>query len=236
MHGKKKVLLFGGGKVHDYRACCPVLEDYLKKIEGLDCVYVAEDCDVFTAERIKPYSAAVIYHTGGQLDSGQKRGLVEWCAAGGGLVGIHGAADSFKGSPEYLAMLGGVFKSHPFFRKYIVSINDESHPAMKRLRGYSIEHWEKWPVYEYEVEDEQYLADYDPRNKILASTVFRGRLWPAAWCKEWGKGRVYYLALGHNEKACRNPVFGDMFTGGVEWVLSSEEAPDEPDDRFEIGL
>lgn len=232
----KKVLLFGGGGVHDFKACCPVLKGYLDEIDGIEAEYVAEDYDVFREERIKGYSAAVIYHTGKELDVKQKRGLVEWCAGGGGLAGIHGAADSFKSSPEYLSMLGGVFKAHPFFRKYIVSVNDETHPAVKNLRGYSVKDWEKWPVYEYEVEDEQYLTDYDPRNVILASTVFRGRLWPVAWVKGWGKGKVCYIALGHSEKACSNGFFMELFKGGIEWLLNAEEEPETAGSRFKIGL
>ena len=196
MKDHMKVLLFGGGGVHDFKACCPVLKSYLQEIKNFDIEYVTEDCDVFTADRIKTYDLAVIYHTGGELTVAQKRGLVEWCADGGAFAGIHGAADSFKNSPEYLSMIGGVFKAHPFNRKYIVGINDEHHPAVQDIKGNIVKDWEKWPVFEYEVFDEQYLLDYDNRVTVLASTLFRGRLWPVSWSKDWGKGKVFYLASG----------------------------------------
>ena len=102
----KNVLLFGGGGVHDFKKCCPILEQYLGSIKTIKVDYVAEDYDAFTAKRIKKYDCVIIYHTGGELNIEQRRGLVEWCAAGGSVVGIHGAADSFKNAPEYLAMLG----------------------------------------------------------------------------------------------------------------------------------
>ncbi|MFH0797350.1 MAG: ThuA domain-containing protein [Candidatus Omnitrophota bacterium] len=112
----------------------------------------------------------VLYHTGGTLSVEQKRGIGEWVAGGKGFVGIHSAADSFRDSPEYIAMLGGVFTGHPFIREYLVSLKDTEHPVTKSIEGYTVKDWEKWPVYEYKVQDEQYLLDYDPRVHILATT------------------------------------------------------------------
>lgn len=230
----KNVLLFGGGGCHDFKQCCPVLKTYLAQIPGLNVDYVAEDLDVFTADRIKSYDLAVVYNTGGQLTIPQKRGLIEWVASGKGFAGIHAAADSFGKSPEYRAMVGGNFRAHPFTREYIVSLTDNKHPACRHLQGYTVKDWEKWPVFEYKVTDEQYLLDHDNRALVLATTVFRNRLWPVCWVKPWGEGKVFYLALGHDVEACTNPFFKDLFTGGVEWA--ADPAPDkvEPDSTFAI--
>lgn len=232
---KKKVLVFGGKEkcAHDYKACCPILKRYLKTFDNLDVDVVMNDYDAFLAENMKPYSLLVSYNTGGQLSIEQKRGLVEWVASGKGFIGIHGAADSFKDSPEYLAMIGGVFRGHPFTRKYMVSVN-ENHPITKNLKGYVVKYWEKWPVYEYIVNDEQYLLDYDPRVNVLASTVFRGKHWPVAWVKPWGKGKVFYMALGHNPAACKNLLFKEMFLGGVKWALNRRPDPEVPTDKYAI--
>jgi len=234
MKESKKVLLFGGGKIHDFNACCPVLEEYLKSIDNFAINYIAEDLDVFRSENMKEYDILVLYNTGGDLNIEQKRGLVEWCAEGGAFAGIHAAADSFRNSPEYLAMVGGVLKAHPFRRNYIVGLNNEHHPALGDMRGYSVKDWEKWPVFEYEVHDEQYLLNYDNRVSILASTLFRGRLWPVSWIKDWGKGKVFYLALGHNVEGCRNPFFKDLFMSGIKWISERRPEPPVNDNRFAI--
>ncbi|NOY75964.1 MAG: ThuA domain-containing protein [Kiritimatiellaeota bacterium] len=229
----KKILLFGGGGVHDHKGCCDVLSGHLRQLD-VQFDRLAEDYDAFTEERIKEYDVLVLYHTGGELAVEQKRGLVEWCAAGGKILGVHGATDSFKTSPEYLAMIGGVLKAHPFFRKYIVGLNDGTHPAVAGIEGYSVKDWEKWPVFEFEVEDEQYLLDYDSRNTILASTLFRGRLWPVAWTNRWGKGSVFYLALGHNPATCENPFFRKIFASGLEWLRAGAPEPDPKENKFAI--
>lgn len=230
----KKILLYGGGGVHDYRSICPILKDYL--VQQNDCAvdYVAEDQNVFRAERLQGYDAAVIYHTGGELAVDPKRGLVEWVAAGKGFVGIHGAADSFRNSPEYLAMVGGFFRAHPCHREYIVSLTDEEHPVTKGIAGYTAKDWEKWPVFEYKVRDEQYLLDCDSRVHVLATTVFRGRIWPVAWAKPWGKGKVFYLALGHDAPACQNPFFQQIFISAAKWASEPEEPAVKVDRKFAI--
>ena len=231
----KRILLFGGGGSHDFKTICPLLNDRFATAGGFAVDYVDGDCDVFRSERFAPYDAAVVYHTGGQLPLESKRGLIEGVADGKGFVGIHGAADSFSHSPEYRAMLGGHFRAHPFVREYIVSLADTGHPVTRGIAGYSVKDWEKWPVHEYKVTDEQYLLDYDPRVHLLATTVFRGRTWPVAWAKTWGKGRVCYLALGHNIEACRNPFFQQFLINAVRWASEPEaETKPEPDPRFAI--
>ena len=228
------MLLFGGGGVHDWRKVCPILRRYLAGVGGFSVDYVKEDYDVFLAERIANYDVAVLYHTGGELSSARKTGLLEWLADGKGLVGVHGAADSFTGSPEYVAMIGGILRAHPFLREYVVSLGDTKHAASKGIEGRVVKDWEKWPVYEYPVVDEQYLIDYDPRVQVLASSIFRGKAWPVAWVKGWGKGKVFYLALGHDPQACRNPFFRQLLIGGAEWAADGKPYVGLPTDAFNI--
>jgi type 1 glutamine amidotransferase len=223
-----EILLFGGGPVHDYKGCCDVLSTYLKEMK-LDFDRVEEDYDIFCETNIKKYKIVILYHTGGELQIDQKRGFVEWCANGGCILGIHGTTDSFKDAPEYRAMIGGYLVAHPFFREYIVGLKDETHPAVSKIKGYSVKDWEKWPIFEFKVDDEQYLLNYDSRVTTLATTLFRGRQWPVAWTNKWGTGSVFYLALGHNPQACGNQFFKNMFESGLNWLISgaSEPAPQE---------
>ena len=224
----KNILLFGGreNSPHNYSAICPILENHIREIRNFKVDYIAQNCDAFLPQRLAPYDALVLYHTGGELTPQQKSGLLEWVASGKGFVGIHGATCSFDNSPEYFAMLGGRFKAHPFVREYTVSLVDSSfgitsnhsHPVLEGIRGHAVKDWGKWPVYEYGVTDEQYLIDYDPRVQVLAAALFKGVSWPVAWVKPWGKGRVFYLALGHDVEACKNPFFKQIIKGGIKWA------------------
>ena len=232
----KKVLLFGGmeGAPHDYKAVCPVLEEYLREIPHLEVDYVAEDYDAFLGERLAPYDVLVLYHTGGELSAQQESDLLDWVSSGRGFVGVHGATCSFKSSGRYFEMLGARFTAHPFIREYTVSLVDESpgitfnhnHPVLADLEGSSAKNWEEWPVYEYRVVDEQYLFDRVTDFEVLAAGMFKGVSVPVAWVKPWGKGRVFYFALGHNADACRNGFFKRMFSSGVRWTAGLDSASD----------
>lgn len=226
MSKPKNVLLFGGGGVHDYSAICPVLKNYLEIGPSFSVEYVVEEYDVFLKDRIASYDLIVIYHTGGALTPDQSQGLTQHVSQGCGFVGVHSAADSFRSSRDYIAMLGGELSAHPCMRQFIVSLNDPvpgivshiTHPVTRDMKGYTVEDWEDWPIFEYLVEDEQYFLDCDPRVDVIASTIFKGKSHPVAWTKSWGKGRVMYTCLGHNMQAIQPPVFKDLFTNGCRWA------------------
>lgn len=41
---------------------------------------------------------------------------------------------------------------------------------------------------------------------------------PLVWCREQGRGRVFYTALGHAAEAYRNPEFLAHLRGGLLWA------------------
>jgi type 1 glutamine amidotransferase len=45
-----------------------------------------------------------------------------------------------------------------------------------------------------------------------------------AWCREYGKGRCFFTALGHREDVWTNPTFQAHLLGGIKWALRFEEA------------
>jgi len=43
---------------------------------------------------------------------------------------------------------------------------------------------------------------------------------PVLWTVQYGKGRTFYTALGHDVKAMEMPGFATTFVRGVEWAAS----------------
>jgi type 1 glutamine amidotransferase len=68
------------------------------------------------------------------------------------------------------------------------------------------------------ITDEQYILDYDPRVNVLANALYKGKTMPVMWTKPWGKGRVFYLALGHDPKACEQDMFKKLLIRGAQWA------------------
>ena len=53
-------------------------------------------------------------------------------------------------------------------------------------------------------------------------------LYPLAWARQWGRGRVFYTALGHREDVWSAPWFRDHLKGGIEWALGFAKADVKP--------
>ena len=174
----------------------------LEKTGRFEVTRVQDDLDALLPDRIAPFKLVVFYWTLGEINDAQKRGLLNHIASGNGFATCHSGADSFRGDPEYRALVGGYFVTHPSYRTYQVSVAKTDSPI---TRG----------IDEFMITDEQYIVDYDPRVSVLANGLYQGRAVPVVWTKDWGKGRVFYNALGHDPKACEQEMFQTLFVRGT---------------------
>ncbi|MFI2640972.1 ThuA domain-containing protein [Streptomyces sp. NPDC018610] len=165
---------------------------------------------------LEPYAAVVFLSTSGEIltPAGRDR-LAGYVEAGGGFVGVHAAACTEEDWPYYGELLGARFTRHPEYQPARVLVEDRTHPATRHLPAV----WERT--------DEWY--DFDPaprrRARILArvdEASYRGGGMgadhPLVWCREQGRGRVFYTALGHAAEAYADPDFRAHLRGGVDWV------------------
>lgn len=211
---KIKTLCVYGGKIHDFKGCGEGITAALRESGEFDLTIVEDDLDALVAPKLDAYDLIVFYYTVGEITDAQKNGLLNYVASGKGYAGVHSAGDSFRECPEYRAMVGGHFLTHPKYRQYQVSVVDPTHPITKDM-------------VEFMVNDEQYILSYDPRVHVLASALYKGAAMPAAWTKPWGKGRVFYLALGHNADSCKDPNFKVLLQRGAKWAAT----PPPPEEK-----
>lgn len=202
-----KTLLLTGGIIHDWQGCGDVIESILQGVNELNLTRVNDDLSVLEAPNLDAYDLLVFYWTRGELTDAQKNGLLNWVASGKSFVGVHSATASFWDCPEYRAMLGGYFTTHPKPRPYQVSVRDDQHPITKDM-------------IEFTVKDEMYIMNYDPRVDILAATLWKAQIVPVVWTTSWGEGKVYYLALGHDPEACSDENFKTLLVRGCLWAAS----------------
>ena len=202
---RKKVLLLTGGIIHDWKGCGDEIERILRSSADLDVTRVNDDLSALVSPNLDPYNALVFYWTRGEISDDQRDGLLRWLESGRGFAGVHSACASFWDSREFHDMLGGMFKTHPKPRDYLVEIVDREHPI---TRG----------IADFKAHDEQYIMELAPDIHVLASAEHEGVNVPAAWTKSWGGGRVFYLALGHDPAACRNETFAELLIRGSIWA------------------
>ena len=78
----------------------------------------------------------------------------------------------------------------------------------------------------FEVVSEQYYLLIDPAVRVLAETtiVGEGMPWlagtrmPVAWTRQWGRGRVFYCALGHTVEILELAPVRTLLARAAEWA------------------
>lgn len=206
----KKALLMIGGEYHPFDSCGRILADHLQRNGSADCT-VTDDRDAF--RKLDGLDVVIAYTQGGRLTEVQEAGLCDWVKRGGAFVGIHCAADSWVENERYMEMIGSQFTGHGPVTEFQVDVSDGEHEVMRRLSGFRIT-------------DEFYLlkkrTDQDLHWLAAGSWQFASH--PLAYCREYGKGRVFYTALGHDERAFRHPAFQKLIHRAIWWGTRSNQA------------
>lgn len=219
---KKILFVHGGADFHPGEGAAKVLTELLKADGRFECEATA-DLDAFARLSTGGYEAVVVYTTGyrDQLTPERERGLLGFIKNGGGFVGVHSAADSFRGNRAYVEMLGGEFKTHPEFHDFTVSVVDKSHYITTRVPDFTIS-------------DELYiLQSHDPSTvNLLARTPWQGKQMPMVWTKNYGKGKVVYLANGHDLRAWTNPEMRKLLVRSISWCAGARK----PEGKIRCGL
>jgi uncharacterized protein len=155
-----------------------------------------------TARRLRHARAVVFLNTSGELrlDAAGKRRLLAYVRNGGGLVGTHSAADTFHRWPAFQRLLGAEFRGHPPPGPGIVDVVDRAFTA---TRSFAI--------------TEEFYA-FRRRAPFHVVARLRGG-GPLAWSRRYGRGRVFYDALGHFQATWSDPNHDRLLADGLRWAM-----------------
>lgn len=200
-----------------------------KKTGMFDVVCSQDSRSEISAENLKNFDAVFFYTTGSLPLSGtQKSDLLDFIKSGKGFAGSHCATDTFYDWKEYGEMIGGYFDGHPWHQKIRIIVEDQKHPATRHLGE------------TFEITDEiyQFRTPYTRENlRILMrmdmkSVKEQGKRKDGdnalAWVRSYGKGRVFYTALGHRDEVWADPRFQDHVLGGLRFVFFLEDGETTP--------
>lgn len=207
--GCKNVLMLIGGVYHPFEACAKISKSILAA-SGRYELTVTDDRKVL-AGALKKFDAVILYTCGGKLTAGQEAGLVKYVHGGGGLVAVHSANSISDDNKDYIGLLGSQFDTHPPRQSHIdVKIADPSHPATTRLSDFSL------------TEELYVLKNLAPDIRVLATTTYRSATTPVMYCRDAGKGRVFYTSLGHSTEQWRVSSFQRSLLHGLDWAAGVE--------------
>jgi len=212
-----------GGKSGAFEAT--LLEGYKLKPQEIDLSFV-------TGEWLAQYDGILFFTTTGPeeiesrlLNSDQKGAFLDFVNGGKAFIGVHCASDTFYHWPEYGELVGAYFNTHgPNHVPATLKVEDTEHPATRMLG-------QEWVIADefYQFRDEPYSRDklhvllsIDVEKtdmKMQGKQTRKDNDYALAWCKNTGKGRMFYTALGHRDDVWENEKFQAHLLGGIQWAL-----------------
>lgn len=208
---KRILLLYGGWRGHSPKRFADFALTKLLTEYDVTC---SESLRALRRPYLDGFECLLPIWTFGKLSDKQQNALLEAVAGGLGYVGWHGNASSFLECRPHKFMLGGQFVGHPGGNhiKYPVRFLNND-PLVKGLKDVT-------------VRSEQYYLLVDPAVKVLADSPVHGgeQRWlkgvtmPVAWKKKWGRGRVFYCALGHTVNVLETPPVTTLLKRALAWA------------------
>jgi uncharacterized protein len=159
------------------------------------------------------------------IDDAQKAELLAFVRdQGKGFVAAHHALTAFDSWPEFGELLGARYDGHPWGTASGTIVNEGTDfPATRHLA----------PTFAFSDEFYQPKAFSRDKMRVLlrldvgkmpasAGVHVKGDL-PLAWAKPYGKGRVFYSALGHEASTWDNRDVAQMYFEAIKWALGLTE-------------
>jgi len=178
----------------------------------------------FSPESLAQFDGVMFVSTTGELPIPDIGAFLQWIQEGHAFIGVHAASDTLKSSDAYVEMIGGNFAGHPWTAKgeHGFVNHDPTHPVVKMFPE----------RFRWKDEIYQYGPRYNPDNvrvllsiDMAASTPKNPWHVPVSWVRNYGRGRVFYTNLGHNNETWSDDAFQKHFTEGTAWALGRFDAP-----------
>lgn len=201
----------------------------------------------FAIRNLEQYDAIVFNNTAGMLteDESLQQNLLDYVYAGGGFVGTHAAAATFCQYPdfdlfpEFADLLGG-FESggHPWRpHEYInLKMDDPDHPVNLAFGGQNFETsdevfqmkdpWSRNRVRVLNSIDAAY-TDMSPKRQMLPERR-ADQDFAISWVKRYGRGKVFYTSLGHNNHLYWNTTILQQLLDAIQFAAGDLDGPTTP--------
>ncbi len=198
-----KVLMLTGSQFHPFGEGAVILKESLERTGAWD-VTITDNQAALT--KLGGYRAVILHPQQGKLKRTEEQSLCRFVQNGGGLVGIHGAGDSFAAGKQYGALLGARVESRGPVSEIAVNVVNSGDPICARFD-------------DFRITDEFLLLRPTARDLTVHTTgMWGGAPHPLVCTRSHGKGRVFYTALGYDRRAFSDPAFQRLIWRGLAFV------------------
>lgn len=179
----------------------------------------------------------------GALNASELAAFQGYIEAGGGYVGLHGAADAIHNMAWYRDLVGAWFTNHPGGQNgegtcgscinVRVTTEDRTNPATAHLPEswltidelYNFDHNPRAEVHTLlSLDESSYQRSLNSGNAATNPLSLMGGDHPISWCQEYDGGREFSLILGHDRAQYYRDSFTQILLGGIAWTAGQTEA------------
>ncbi len=232
---KIQALIITGQNGHDWRATTPVLRKLLEETGRFE-VRVTEEFRGAGAETLAPYDVVILnYYDSNrpELRWGERTetALLDFVKSGKGVVVYHFSSAAFSGWLGYEQLCGGNWRPghghHSARHDFTVDIRDKEHAITRGMKGSFVEgNDELYANLQWQPEGSYHVLatawDEHARYKAGEKQPLPGAGLdqPMLWTVDYGKGRVFATALGHDADAMNSMGFAATLVRGTEWAAT----------------
>jgi uncharacterized protein len=212
------------------------LEVYSDEFRGRTKLPVEkENCGRINKETLKNFDVVLFFTTGNPLTKEELADLREWVKSGGALTGTHCATDTQYSDTVYGDLIGAYFRTHPpGLQKIKIKVEDPKHPAAVGFTD-GMDYQDEMYIFRdapYSREKLHIILSIQPGTfKIDEKIARKDGDYAISWCREEGKGRVFYTSFGHDPKVWQDEKFQKHLFGGLKWAtgeLKGDATPSGP--------
>lgn len=212
----KALVTWGGWEGHEPEKVGPMFADWLREA-GMEVTLTDSLACFDDAEALKAYDLIVPVWTMSKIEKQQALNACAAVAAGTGIAGCHGGmCDAFRENVDWQFMTGAQWVAHPG--------NDGVEYGVRMVSDDPL----VAGVDDFTVKTEQYYLHVDPAVKVHAVCDFpvvegphsvNGPVaMPVVFTKGYGRGRVYYNALGHQKNVIDQGPAAELMRRGLLWA------------------
>ena len=192
--------------------------------------------------KVKEYDAIFLNSIVGEFlpDPALRADLVRYVNEGGGIGGVHGTPWASRNWDEFAEMIGAQSAPHRI-ENGVMKVYDKNNPIVAPFNYEALPFREEYYRFEHEGNGRlrwdkvRVLLTVDLDEKVPASTdkPWTGyrrpdKVYPVAWIREYGKGRVFYNSLGHMPETFMRPEIVGHFLAGMQYILGDLPADATP--------
>lgn len=216
---KIRVLLITGDDVvpaHNWKEMSDATREVLASSGRFEVKVVEDLSPLDSAADLNRYDLVFLtrYNRKGTLSDQGKANLLEFVKSGKGFAVSHLASASFKEWDEFKKLCGRNWvmgtSGHGPRSVFTAKIADQEHPITKGMT-------------DFETDDELYAklqGDTPIRVLVEADSDWSKKTEPLVFTLEYGKGRVFHEAFGHDGKAIKHAPVAQIIARGCEWAAT----------------